>query len=145
MTTPPHQEWEHLLRRPPEVHPPPALVRRVRARTAHFRIRSRRMVWHWALGYALALVMSGFPWLLLTWLVFPPAAQAWVRRWVLWQWALPMLWETLREGLTSTWWMPLLALGLTTVIGAYLWGRWVVGIWQRQQGHGPPETLRIPR
>ncbi len=142
MSTPPPKDWERALRQAPEVPLPPTLAQEVQERVRNFRIRSRRTLRCWAWAYFFALVAGGLPWLLLTWLVFPPAARAWVRRLVLWQWALPMLWDLLREGLGRAWWAPVLALALLTFLGLFLWTRWLARLWARRRW---PETLQAPQ
>ncbi len=142
MNTPPQMDWEYLLRQAPDIHPPPGLSHRVQEHLQDFHCRSRRILWYWAWAYLLALASCGLPWLFLTWLVFPPAAQAWVRRLVLWQWAIPMLGEILREGLGTAWWTPLLVLALLTIIGLYMWSRWMVRWWARQRWTEAPNPLQ---
>jgi len=133
MTASPRQpSWEEALQSPPEVSVPRDLVPRLRTRLEDFRARRRRALWRWAVGYGLALVLTGIPWLALTWLVFPPSARTWMRRMVVWHWALPLLWNLLRETLGRSWLLPALVLSALAVLGTVLWVRWVALLWQRQ-------------
>lgn len=131
-TAPSRPPWEDGLRTPPKVPVPRDLVASLRPRLNDFRAQRRRILRRWFVGYGLALMFTGIPWLALTWLVFPPAAQAWVRQMVVWQWAFPMLWRLLREALGRSWLFPAWILLFVTVFGTALWVRWIALLWQRQ-------------